>query len=273
MELAVEKASSAAMIELVDVTKSYVLDEVRVAALSGISLKVEPRSVTAIVGRSGSGKSTLLNILGGLDRPISGEVIVDGRALRKRSSDELASYRRETIGFIFQAFNLIPHLPALENVALPLALANVGPGKRRERARELLRLVGLEGRASHRPAQLSGGERQRVAIARALANDPKVLLADEPTGNLDSRTAEDILALIVKTSVELGRTVVLVTHDRDHAQRYATRVVELVDGKIARDEDPRAPRRVVVAPVAPAPGAPQPPASDAKPAPGPPEAP
>ncbi|MBI3725929.1 ABC transporter ATP-binding protein [bacterium] len=243
MELSVDDppAPGQAIVELIDVSKSYVLDLVRVTALTNVSLKIEPRSVTAIVGRSGSGKSTMLNILGGLDRPSSGEVVVDGRALRKRSSDELAAYRRETIGFIFQAFNLIPHFSALENVALPLALAGVGPWKRKQRARELLARVGLESRGSHRPAQLSGGERQRVAIARALANDPKVLLADEPTGNLDSRTADEILELIVKTSRDLGRTVVLVTHDRDHARRHATRMIELSDGKIASDVDPRVP--------------------------------
>ncbi len=226
---------TAAMIELIQVTKTYVLDEVLVSALSGISLRIEPASVTAIVGRSGSGKSTLLNILGGLDRPTSGEVIVDGAGLMKRTSDELARYRRETIGFIFQSFYLIPHHTALENVALALALNDVGRFKRRDRARELLKLVGLEKRMDHRPSQLSGGERQRVAIARALANDPKVLLADEPTGNLDSKTADEILDLIVKTSADLGRTVVLVTHERDHARRYTKRMIELADGRVTRD--------------------------------------
>jgi putative ABC transport system ATP-binding protein len=225
-----------AMIELIQVSKSYVLDEVRVSALTTISLRIEPSSVTSIVGRSGSGKSTLLNILGGLDRPSAGQVVIDGRSLAQMTSDELARYRRESIGFIFQQFFLVPHHTALENVALPLALAGVGRWKRRDRARELLALVGLEKRADHRPSQLSGGERQRVAIARALANDPKVLLADEPTGNLDSRTAGEILDLIVKTSTDLGRTVVLVTHDREHARQYTKRMIELVDGQISRDE-------------------------------------
>jgi ABC-type lipoprotein export system ATPase subunit len=225
-------------IELIDVAKSYVLDEVKVLALAGVSFKVEPGSVVAIVGRSGSGKSTLLNLLGGLDRPTAGEVIVDGATLSRRTSEELARYRRETIGFIFQAFYLIPHHTALENVALPLALNGVGPFARRARARELLARVGLEKRADHRPSQLSGGERQRVAIARALANDPKVLLADEPTGNLDSRTADEILELVLKTSSELGRTVVLVTHDREQAHRYAQRVIELADGRVIRDAVP-----------------------------------
>ncbi len=226
---------TAAAIELVQVVKTYVLDEVQVTALAGISLRIEPGSAVAIVGRSGSGKSTLLNILGGLDRPTTGEVLVDGTALKGRSSDELARYRRETIGFIFQSFYLIPHHTALENVALALALNDVGRFARRDRARELLRLVGLESRMHHRPAQLSGGERQRVAIARALANDPKVLLADEPTGNLDSKTADEILELIVKTSEALGRTVVLVTHERDHARRFTKRMIELADGRVASD--------------------------------------
>jgi ABC-type lipoprotein export system ATPase subunit len=227
-----------AIIELIEVSKTYVLDEVKVAALSGVSLRIEPGSFTAVVGRSGSGKSTLLNVLGGLDRPTSGEVVVDGRSLGRRSSDELAAYRRESIGFIFQAFHLVPHRSALENVSLPLALAGVGRSEREARARDLLKLVGLEQRVSHRPAQLSGGERQRVAIARALANDPKVLLADEPTGNLDSKTADAILELVAKTGETLKRTVVLVTHEREQARRFAKRVVELVDGRVARDEVP-----------------------------------
>ncbi len=239
---------TAGAIELLQVAKTYVLDEVQVAALSGISLRIEPASVVAVVGRSGSGKSTLLNILGGLDRPTAGEVIVDGVGLMRRSSDELARYRRETIGFIFQSFYLIPHHTARENVELALALAEVGRFARRERARELLARVGLEKRMDHRPAQLSGGERQRVAIARALANDPKVLLADEPTGNLDSRTAEEILDLIVKTSTDLGRTVVLVTHDRDHARRYTKRMIELVDGKVVSDGPTVVPTVTMVAP-------------------------
>jgi putative ABC transport system ATP-binding protein len=242
--------ASAASIELLQVTKSYVLDEVQVSALSGISLRIEPGSIVSIVGRSGSGKSTLLNILGGLDRPSAGEVLVDGQGLQRKSSDELARYRREMIGFIFQSFYLIPHHTALENVTLALALANVGHFARRDRARELLKLVGLEKRMTHRPSQLSGGERQRVAIARALANDPKVLLADEPTGNLDSRTAEEILELIVKTSTDLGRTVVLVTHERDHARRYTKRMIELADGRVVADGATDVPVVTAIAPPA-----------------------
>jgi putative ABC transport system ATP-binding protein len=223
-----------ALIELVSVRKRYRFGDTAVNALDGIDLKVPRGAFLGVIGRSGSGKSTFLNVVGGLDRPSEGTVLVHGRALMGRTSDELAGYRRQVIGFIFQSFNLIPHLTALENVALPLALAGVGFFERRRTAQELLDKVGLGKRVSHRPTELSGGERQRVAIARALANKPEMLLADEPTGNLDSRTAEEIMGMLRALHAE-GCTIVLVTHDRERAERYCDRIVVLEDGRVKED--------------------------------------
>jgi ABC-type lipoprotein export system ATPase subunit len=203
------------------------------SALDGISLAFEPGEVAAIVGRSGSGKSTLLQLLGGLDRPTSGEVYVRGKALAESSEDELAFYRRREVGFIFQFFNLVPTLTALQNVEFPLTLAGVSKKERERRSAELLERVGLSSRRDHRPSQLSGGEQQRVAIARALVHDPPLLLADEPTGNLDSRTASEILDLLRTLG---GKTILFVTHDRRLAEGFARRTVELCDGKVASDD-------------------------------------
>jgi putative ABC transport system ATP-binding protein len=213
-------------------TRRYVMGETVLSALDGISLTFETGEIAAIIGRSGSGKSTLLQLLGGLDRPTSGEVFVRGKRLAESSEDELALYRRQDVGFIFQFFNLVPTLTAQQNVELPLTLAGVSRSERRRRATELLDRTGLAGRREHRPGQLSGGEQQRVAIARALVHDPPLLLADEPTGNLDSKTAAEILGLMST----LGKTILVVTHDRGLADSFAKRTVELRDGKVVADE-------------------------------------
>jgi len=214
-------------------SRRYVMGETVLSALDGVSLTFEPGEVAAIVGRSGSGKSTLLQLLGGLDRPTSGEVFVRGKRLAESSEDELALYRRQDVGFIFQFFNLVSTLTAQQNVELPLTLAGVPKAERRRRAAELLDRTGLGGRRDHRPGQLSGGEQQRVAIARALVHDPPLLLADEPTGNLDSKTAAEILALMKSLT---GKTILIVTHDRGLADSFAGRTVELRDGKVVADE-------------------------------------
>lgn len=206
----------------------------RVIALDNISLTIARGEMVSVVGPSGSGKSTLLNLVGGLDRPSSGEVRVDGEALAGLTDDQLTKVRRDKIGFIFQFFNLLPTLSCLENVGLPLHLRGWARGKVDERARELLDLVQLGRRVEHLPDELSGGERQRVAIARALSVYPPILLADEPTGNLDTRTGGDILALIRDLHVRLGSTVVIVTHDMKVAQSCG-RTIALCDGRIVED--------------------------------------
>jgi putative ABC transport system ATP-binding protein len=205
-----------------------------VAALGGIDLEVEPGSLVAIQGRSGSGKTTLLNLLGGLDRPTSGTVRLDGDELTELSETELVRLRRDKIGFIFQAFGLIPILTARENVEIPMRLTQAAVTERAERSRILLNLVGLGDRSEHRPHELSGGEQQRVAIARALANRPKVLLADEPTGQLDSTTGRMIMDLIHALVVSEGVTAIVATHD-PALVAVADRVIELSDGRIVAD--------------------------------------
>ena len=214
-------------------TRRYVMGENVLSALDGISLAFDQGEVAAIVGRSGSGKSTLLQLLGGLDRPTSGEVYVRGKRLAESTEDQLALYRREDVGFIFQFFNLVPTLTAHQNVELPLVLAGLPKAERRRRAAELLERVGLAGRRDHRPSQLSGGEQQRVAIARALVHDPPLILADEPTGNLDSKTAAEILDVVKSLA---GKTILIVTHDRGLADSFARRTVELRDGKVVADD-------------------------------------
>jgi putative ABC transport system ATP-binding protein len=222
------------MVELRGVTKRF--DGKRqVTALHGIDLVVPRGQMLSIVGPSGSGKSTLLNLVGGLDRPTAGEVVIDGQALAGLGDDGLTRVRRDKIGFIFQFFNLLPTLTSLENVALPLHLRGWSRRKTLERARELLDLVQLGHRLEHRPDELSGGERQRVAIARALSVYPPLLLADEPTGNLDSATGVEILALVRDLHERLGATVIVVTHDRSVAESCA-RTVTLRDGVIVGDE-------------------------------------
>jgi putative ABC transport system ATP-binding protein len=221
------------MIQLEQVTKTFA-GERRVTALEAVSLTIPAGEMTAIVGPSGSGKSTLLNLIGGLDRASSGDVRIDGHSLARLSDDELTKLRRDKIGLIFQFFHLLPSLTAIENVALPLHLRGWPREKAAGRARELLALVQLGDRQTHRPAELSGGERQRVAIARALSSDPPILLADEPTGNLDSRTGDEILALLRDLHARFGSTVVVVTHDMTLAQS-CERVISMRDGCVVGD--------------------------------------
>jgi putative ABC transport system ATP-binding protein len=221
------------MIQLHDVSKQFA-GKRDVSALRGVSLSIAKGEMVSIVGPSGSGKSTLLNLVGGLDRPTSGEVRVAGQALSGLTDDQLTKVRRDTIGFIFQFFNLLPTLSCLENVGLPLHLRGWSRTKVQERATELLTLVQLAHRLSHLPDELSGGERQRVAIARALSIYPPVLLADEPTGNLDTQTGQDILALIRDLHARLGSTVLIVTHDMNVA-RSCSRTITLRDGQVVED--------------------------------------
>lgn len=219
-----------------NLTRHYPMGESLIRAVDGISLTIEPGEFVALLGQSGSGKSTLLNLIAGLDRPTAGSVIVRGRDLAKMSSEDLARYRRNDVGMVFQAFHLIPSMTMTENVELPMRFAEVDRVERAQRSRESLERVGLGNRMEHRPSQLSGGEQQRVSLARALANRPSLLLADEPTGNLDSRTGEDILNLIRDLSLSLGMTVVMVTHERALAERFAQRLIFLADGKLVSEE-------------------------------------
>ena len=220
-----------AVLETHQLTKLYRMGEVTVSALDRVDFAVERGEFVAIMGPSGSGKSTLLHLLGGLDAPSSGEIILANQAFSKLSDDEITRFRRQKIGFIFQFYNLLPTLTAAENVALPLRIEGRPAAEYQPRVNELLALVGLEARSGHLPDQLSGGQQQRVAIARAFANNPEIVLADEPTGNLDSRSGTAILELLRKTCLELGATIVMVTHD-PRAASYAGRVVFLKDGQI-----------------------------------------
>ena len=207
------------------------MGEETINALAGVNLEIGQGEFISIVGPSGSGKSTLLHIIGGLDSPTKGNIIVDGQDLSKASDSELSSYRNRKVGFVFQTFNLQPTYNALENVALPLLFAKVPLGKRNQIAREALDTVGLGDRVRHKPSELSGGERQRVGIARALVNNPKILLADEPTGNLDSKARERIIELLTRLNKERGLTLVLVTHDLE-AAKNANRMFQMHDGKL-----------------------------------------
>jgi putative ABC transport system ATP-binding protein len=219
------------LIKTVGLARRYQMGKNFVDALRGVDLEVAAGEFVALVGPSGSGKSTLLHLIGGLVRPTGGEVRVNGLELGSSSDPELVVYRRDTLGFIFQSFNLLPVKTAWENVAVPMMLAGVPPGQRRERATAILAQLGLERRADHRPPELSGGEQLRVAIARALANRPRLLLADEPTGNLDSRTGGEIMGLLRRLVRDEGLTLLLVTHDMGVA-RYADRIVHLRDGAV-----------------------------------------
>jgi putative ABC transport system ATP-binding protein len=223
-----------ALIELKNISKTYVLGSEPVHALKGLSLSIEAGEYIAIMGTSGSGKSTLMHIIGCLDKPTSGEYSLNNQAVQNLDEDELAIVRNRTIGFIFQQFNLLPQMSALQNVVLPLTYAGSIKEERLKRGEEVLKLVGLGDRLSHKPTQLSGGQQQRVSIARALANRPKILLADEPTGALDSHTAAEIMTLVGE-QVKNGTTVVLVTHDADIAG-HANRIVRVKDGAIISDE-------------------------------------
>ena len=223
------------LIEARNVAKRYKLGKVIVEALKGVSLRVEKGDFVVIVGPSGSGKSTLMHLLGALDRPTSGEVYIEGRDISKLDDWSLAMIRRKKIGFVFQSFNLIPTLNALENVMIPLEPTRVEMSQAIKRAKELLRLLGIEDRMLHKPAELSGGQRQRVSIARALINNPDIVLADEPTGNLDTVTGQKVIEAMLHLNRERGKTFVIVTHDLD-LLKYATKKVYLRDGLIIREE-------------------------------------
>ena len=234
------EVSTDSSIRVQGLTRHYQMGPEVIRAVEDVSLEIAAGEFAALLGPSGSGKSTLLHLMAGLDQPTAGSIQVAGKELRGLSSEELARYRRHTVGMVFQAFNLIPSLRVFDNVELPLRLAEVERGERRDRVRDALERVGLGARSEHRPPQLSGGEQQRVALARALVNTPAVLFADEPTGNLDSRTGEEIMSLIEELNRTLGMTVVLVTHESDVA-RFARRVLRFLDGRLVEDHVNAAP--------------------------------
>lgn len=221
-------------IALKNVTKVYHMGDTTVHALAGVNLEIVAGELTAIMGPSGSGKSTLMNILGCLDRPTSGSYSIDGLEVGGLNDDELAVMRNQKIGFVFQNFNLLPRMSALQNVSLPMVYAGVSKIERIERAEQALGMVGLEERKHHRPNELSGGQRQRVAIARALVNNPAIIMADEPTGNLDSKSGNEIMDIFGKLNSQ-GRTIILVTHEPEIAA-YARRILHVRDGQLVRDE-------------------------------------
>ena len=221
------------LVEAINLQKTYMLGKVPVEALRGVNLKVEAGDFVSILGPSGSGKSTMLNLIGALDKPTSGSLLIDGVDISKLNDNQLADLRRR-IGFVFQFFNLIPRLTAKDNVELSMAIADMNIAERRTRAIDLLETVGLKDRINHKPAELSGGQQQRVAIARALANNPKFLLLDEPTGNIDSKTASEVLGLIKKLNVENNVSIIMVTHDQ-HLAREAKRTVQMFDGQITSE--------------------------------------
>jgi len=223
----------APIVEAVDLKKTYMLGKIPVEALRGVNLKVESGDFLAILGPSGSGKSTMLNLIGALDKPTSGTLLIDGVDVSTLSDNQLSDLRRR-VGFVFQFFNLIPRFTARDNVELSLSIGGIGKSERKKRAERLLETVGLKDRVNHKPAELSGGQQQRVAIARALANNPRFLLMDEPTGNIDSRTAREIMRLVKRLNTENGVTIIMVTHDQ-HLAREAKRMVYMFDGIITSD--------------------------------------
>jgi putative ABC transport system ATP-binding protein len=229
-------------IQIQDITKVYRLGQVSVHALRGVTLAVHKGEMVAIMGPSGSGKSTLMNIIGCLDQPTSGSYTLDGTEVSRLNDNQLATIRNRKIGFVFQTFNLLPRMAALDQVELPMLYA--GGDHRRERALAALQSVGLADRVRHKPTEMSGGEQQRVAIARALVSNPSIILADEPTGNLDSRSSEEIMSILQKLNAEQGITVVLVTHDPDLAA-HARRIIHIRDGRIISDEPVAEPRLAV----------------------------
>jgi putative ABC transport system ATP-binding protein len=223
------------LIQAQDITKVYSLGDVAITALGGVTARIDRGEFVAVMGPSGSGKSTFMNILGCLDKPTTGRYVVEGTEIGGLTRDELAGLRNKKLGFVFQGFNLLPRTSALENVELPMLYDGENARERHERAREALQAVGLGGREGHHPNQLSGGQQQRVAIARALVNRAPVILADEPTGNLDTRTSREIMELFVRLNGEQGITIVLVTHEHDIAA-YSRRIIRFTDGMIVSDE-------------------------------------
>lgn len=219
------------VVEARDLTKVYKMGEVEVQALNGASLKIKRGEVVAIMGPSGSGKSTMMNILGCLDRPSSGEYILDGESVAVLNDDQLANIRNHKVGFVFQSFNLLSRQTALSNVELPLRYSGMINGGRRDKARAALQAVGLGDRMTHRPTELSGGQQQRVAIARAIVNEPAIIMADEPTGNLDSKVGREIMALLLKLNKERGTTLIIVTHDPNIGEQ-AQRIIRIRDGVV-----------------------------------------
>jgi len=232
----VSPLTSQVAIRTENVCRHYAMGENLIRAVDGISISIPSADFVALLGTSGSGKSSLLNLIAGLDRPTSGAVLVEGNNLAALSREALARHRLRTVGMVFQSFNLIPSMTVIENVELPLRFAEVDRSQRDSLAREALERVGLSRRLDHRPSELSGGEQQRTALARALINRPKLLLADEPTGNLDSRTGTEIMNLIREFNESLGMTVVMVTHERALAEQYAQRLIFLADGKLVDDQ-------------------------------------
>ncbi|MGB8582117.1 MAG: ABC transporter ATP-binding protein [Candidatus Sulfotelmatobacter sp.] len=227
-----------AAIRVENLCRHYRMGESVIRAVDGVSLEVRAGEFVALLGSSGSGKSSVLNLIAGLDRPTSGSVIVHGKNLAQLSREDLARYRLHTVGMVFQSFNLIASMTLAENVELPMRFAEIERGKRDSLAQEALTRVGLQSRRNHRPSELSGGEQQRAALARALINRPQLLLADEPTGNLDSRTGTEIMNMVRQFNQQLGMTVVMVTHERALAERYAQRLIFLADGKLVAEETP-----------------------------------
>ncbi len=227
------------ILKVIDLHKTYRKGSVEIQALRGVSFEVQKGEFVSIVGRSGSGKSTLLNLIGGLDTPTSGSIFVHEMDLARMKRSELAFYRRKTVGMVFQSFNLIPSRTALENVTLALLFGGELRRRRKNRAFEVLTSLNMEHRVNHKPGELSGGEAQRVAIARALVNRPDILLADEPTGNLDSRTSEEIIELLKTLNQEQGLTIIMVTHEEEAALAVSHHILRLLDGKIVDEEIPR----------------------------------
>ena len=224
------------IIRIKDVKKFYRMGAETIAAVNGLSLSIKQGEVCCLFGKSGSGKSTLLNLIAGLEKPTSGQIIFNKKHIERMNEDQLAEFRQKYVGFVFQSYNLLPTLTAMENVTLPLIFRGVPVQERNERAMEMLKAVGLEGRANHKPSEMSGGQQQRVSIARAFINSPQVVFADEPTGNLDTKTTYEMMDLITGLAKKNHQTLVIVTHDMELSE-YADRIVVMMDGKIERIEE------------------------------------